>query len=435
MGRISTRNGENAIHDIIPPEIHGIDEDRLNASAISIMQTLNEAGFEAYLVGGGVRDFLLGNIPKDFDVATNATPDEICGLFRRARIVGRRFQIVHVRMGPEVFEVTTFRAPHQDDSNDTEARQDANGMLTRDNVYGGTVADDAQRRDFTLNALYYNHKDRCVYDFCGAWQDAKAKQLRIIGEPSTRYREDPVRMLRAIRFLGKLPLTVDPATEAPIFELGHLLREVSSSRLFDEVLKLLQAGHGADTFELSWEYGLHQALFPEASQVLEANTESTYWDLIEQALENTDARLKSGRTVNPAFLYACLLWPAAHQRFQQLLGEGLSAQDAMRKAGAITIDANSATVAIPRRFAQVTREIWELQLRLPNTQTRRALAMLRQPRFRAAYDFLLLREHSKEIPSGLGQWWTEFQAAHPDVKPEREQPDDRPRRRRRPFRK
>ena len=401
------------------------------------MQTLNDANYEAYLVGGGVRDFLLGKTPKDFDVATNATPDQICALFRRARIVGRRFQIVHVRVGPEVFEVTTFRAGHNDDAHAGQASQNAEGMLTRDNVYGGGVEDDAKRRDFTLNALYYNHKDRCVYDYCNAWDDVKAKRLRIIGDAATRYREDPVRMLRAVRFLGKLPLSVDTATEDPIFDLGHLLADVSSSRLFDEVLKLLQAGHGADTFELLWEYGLHQTLFPEASAVLESDENSTYWDLIEQALENTDARLRSGRTVNPAFLYACLLWPAAHQRFQALLAEGQSPADAMAKAGAVTIDLNSSTVAIPRRFAQVTREIWELQLRLPNTQTRRALSMLRNPRFRAAYDFLLLREQSQEIPGGLGRWWTEFQAQNPDVKPERDAPvrDDRPRRRRRPYRK
>ena len=429
--------GEIIIRSVIPQDVHGITDNRLNANAITIMQTLNNAGFEAYLVGGGVRDFLLGKQPKDFDVATNATPEQILELFRRARIVGRRFQIVHVRMGPEVFEVTTFRAAHDAESTANQSSQNAVGMLTRDNVYGGGVEDDAKRRDFTLNALYYNHKDRCVYDFCGAWEDAQNKRLRIIGDANTRYREDPVRMLRAVRFLGKLPLTIDRATEDPIFDLGPLLSEVSSSRLFDEVLKLLQAGHGADTFELMWEYGLHQVLFPEASSILEADETSTYWDLIEQALENTDARLRSGRTVNPAFLYACLLWPAAHQRFQVLLADGLSPAEAMNKAGAITIDANSSTVAIPRRFAQVTREIWEMQLRLPNTQSRRALTLLTHPRFRAAYDFLLLREQSKEIKPGLGQWWTDFQAQHPDVKPERDTGprDDRPRRRRRPYRK
>ena len=429
--------GETTIHSVIPPDVHGIDENRLNANAISIMQTLNTAGYEAYLVGGGVRDFLLGQQPKDFDVATNATPEQILELFRRARIVGRRFQIVHVRMGPEVFEVTTFRAAHDSDAPTQQASQNAVGMLTRDNVYGGGVEDDAKRRDFTLNALYYNHKDRCVYDYCGAWADAQNKRLRIIGDANQRYREDPVRMLRAVRFLGKLPLDIDAATEDPIFDLGHLLSEVSSSRLFDEVLKLLQAGHGADTFELMWEYGLHQVLFPEPSAILEQDETSTYWDLIEQALENTDARLRSGRTVNPAFLYACLLWPAAHQRFQSFLADGMSPAEAMNKAGALTIDLNASTVAIPRRFAQVTREIWEMQLRLPNTQSRRALSLLAQPRFRAAYDFLLLREHSKEIEPGLGQWWTEYQLQHPDVKPERETTsrDDRPRRRRRPFRK
>lgn len=398
------------------------------------MDQLNQGGFEAYLVGGGVRDFLLGKQPKDFDIATNATPDQLLGLFKRARAVGRRFQIVHVRVGPEVYEVTTFRASHKD-AKGGEASANEAGMLTRDNVWG-TVEDDAKRRDFGLNAFYYNHKDRCLYDYVGAWEDLQAKELRMIGDPATRYREDPVRMLRAIRFLGKLPVTISKATEDPIFELGHLLGEVSSSRLFDEVLKLLQAGHGADTFELLWEYGLFQVMFPEASAILEADENSTYWDLIEQALENTDTRLRQGKSVNPAFLYACLLWPATHERFKQFLAEGESQSEAMAKAGALTIDLNASSVAIPRRFAQVAREIWEMQLRLPNTQARRALAMLRQPRFRAAYDFLLLREHSQEIPSGLGRWWTDFQAANPDVKPDPEtRRDDSPRRRRRPYRK
>ena len=369
------------------------------------MQTLNEAGFEAYLVGGGVRDFLLGNVPKDFDVATNATPDDL-------RIISpgpNCWPALSNRacsMGPEVFEVTTFRAPHQDDSNDAEARQDANGMLTRDNVYGGTVVDDAQRRDFTLNALYYNHKDRCVYDFCGAWQDAKAKQLRIIGEPAPDIAKIPSGCC-VIRFLGNF-LTIDQATEAPY--LSRLsAQEVSSSRLFDEVLKLLQAGHGADTFELSWEYGLHQVLFPEASQVLEANTESTYWDLIEQALENTDARLKSGRTVNPAFLYACLLWPAAHQRFQQLLADGLSAQDAMRKAGAITIDAtrqpspsHDDLLRSPERFGSCNSDCPTLNS--PGTG-HAAPATIPQPMISFCPGNTVTRS------PGLGQWWTEFQAA------------------------
>lgn len=399
------------------------------------MDQLNQAGFQAYLVGGGVRDFVLGGRPKDFDIATNATPEQVVEIFRRARIVGRRFQIVHVRVGPEVYEVTTFRAGHEGHTG-TDAIQNDAGMLTRDNVWG-SVEEDAKRRDFTLNALYYNHQDRCIYDYVGAWDDAVNRRLRIIGDPETRYREDPVRMLRAIRFLGKLDITVEPSTELPILDLGHLLNEVSSSRLFDEVLKLLQAGHGADTFELLWEFGLFQTLFPYASAILEADENSTYWDLIEQALENTDARLQSGRTVNPAFLYACLLWPDAHQRFTDHLKSGMEPVEAMQKAGAMTIDANAKTVAIPRRFAQVTREIWEMQLRLPNTQTRRALAMLRQPRFRAAYDFLLLREHSREIEHGLGKWWTDFQAEHPDVKPDREfnQRDEKPRRRRRPFKR
>ncbi|WP_246164798.1 polynucleotide adenylyltransferase PcnB [Litorivicinus lipolyticus] len=419
----------------MPPSVHGIEEHRLNSGAISIMEQLNTAGYDAYLVGGGVRDFLLGKIPKDFDIATNATPEQVTDIFRRARIVGRRFQIVHVRVGPEVFEVTTFRAGHEGHKG-SDAIQNEAGMLTRDNIWG-SVEEDAKRRDFTLNALYYNHKDRSVYDFVGAWEDVKAKRLRIIGDPETRYREDPVRMLRAIRFMGKLPLTIDEKTELPIIDHGHLLSEVSSSRLFDEVLKLLQAGHGADTFELLWEFGLFQTMFPEASAILEAQQDSTYWDLIEQALENTDARIQSGRTVNPAFLYACLLWPAAHQRFKQYLQSGMEPTEAMAKAGAITVDANATTVAIPRRFAQVTREIWEMQLRLPNTQTRRALSLLRNPRFRAAYDFLLLREQSQEIDPGLGRWWTDFQVENPDVKPEREihTREERPRKRRRQYRK
>ena len=426
--------------DDITQEYHGIRHADLSPGSLRVIETLQNAGFQAYLVGGGIRDLLLDKHPKDFDVATNATPAQIEALFKRARAVGRRFQIVHVRMGPEIVEVTTFRGRSEDSHHQ---QTNAQGMLVRDNVFG-TVEDDAVRRDFTMNALYYDPKTHHVIDFVGWYDDLEDHIIRIICDPATRYREDPVWMLRAARFVGKLKLNLDPATAAPIRQLAGLLRDVSASRLFYEVLKLLQAGYGRATYHCLREYGLFGQLFPETETLLSRGDDPHYARLIDIALTNTDARLNAGKSVTPAFLYAAIYWPSVHQRWQEREAEGNPRAQALAIAGSETIDRNQAYVAIPKRFTQGIREIWELQAKLERRDGRRPDSTLSHPRFRAGYDFLLLREESGELPPGLGTWWTAYQVAD-DAKRRaliaevREHPPEhtedaatKPRRRRRP---
>lgn len=393
--------------DDITQDYHGIQHADLSSGSLRVIETLQQAGFQAYLVGGGIRDLLLGKHPKDFDVATNATPAQIEGLFKRARAVGRRFQIVHVRMGPEIVEVTTFRG-RADDSHLQQTN--AQGMLVRDNVFG-TVEDDAVRRDFTMNALYYDPATHHVIDFVGGYDDLEDQLIRIIGDPETRYREDPVRMLRAARFVGKLKLTLEPATAAPIRRLGGLLRDVSASRLFDEVLKLLQAGSGLATYRCLRDFGLFGHLFPETEAIFARGDDPHYARLIEIALKNTDARLNAGKSVTPAFLYAAIYWPSVHERWQDREAEGLPRAQALAVACSETLDRNQAYIAIPKRFTLGIREIWELQAKLERRDGRRPDSTLSHPRFRAGYDFLLLREESGELPAELGPWWTAYQEA------------------------
>jgi poly(A) polymerase len=294
---------------IIPRDQHNISRKNISQAALRIMRQLQEAGYAAFLVGGGVRDLLLGGHPKDFDIATDAKPEEIKRVFRGARIIGRRFQIVHVRIGREIIEVTTFRGHHD------EARSDE-GMLLRDNVYG-TIESDAIRRDFTVNALYYNAKDFSVYDYAGGLEDLKKRQLRIIGDPITRYKEDPVRMLRAVRFAAKLGFSIEPKTADPIFELGNLLRNIPEARLFEEVLKLFMGGSATATFSLMREYQLLRYLFPGTEAALAAG-DPIGAGLIEQTMVNTDKRVRADKTVTPAFIYAALLWPPLQQELRRL---------------------------------------------------------------------------------------------------------------------
>lgn len=390
----------------IPRDQHNISRKNISQAAIRIIKQLEDAGYAAFLVGGGVRDLLLGNHPKDFDVATNAKPEEVKRLFRSARIVGRRFQIVHVRMGREVIEVTTFRGHHDDGSQHAARSED--GMLLRDNVYG-TLETDAMRRDFTVNALYYTLKDFSVIDHCGGMEDLKTRTLRMIGDPITRYKEDPVRMLRALRFAAKLGFTIDAKTAKPIHELGNLLLNVSDARLFEEVLKLFLGGSATATFNLLREYNLLHHLFPGTDKALKAG-DTLGANLIEQCMINTDKRIRADKTVTPAFIYAALLWPALQQEFARLSGEMPQTQ-AWAQAGTQVINQQLTRTAIPKRFLIPMREIWDLQQRLPNRLGMRALRTLDHPRFRAAYDFLLMREAAGENLDGLGVWWTNYQTA------------------------
>jgi poly(A) polymerase len=392
--------------DIIPRDEHPVSRQHISEAALKVLYRLDGAGFEAYLVGGCIRDAMLGKMPKDFDVATNATPEQVRGLFRNSRLIGRRFRIVHVRFGREVIEVTTFRGKPQDEHGQHLAQQSDDGLLLRDNVWGN-IEEDALRRDFTVNALYYSIADFSIHDFANGMQDIEARTLRLIGDPATRYREDPVRMLRAVRFAAKLDFTLADDTEAPIYELAPLLLQIPPARLFDEVLKLFMAGHGLMTFRLLSHYDLFGMLFPESE---EAMADAAWAErLIEQALTNTDRRIAEGRPVTPAFLLAAFLWAPVVHRQQLLEGEGMPPIPALQTATQQVISRQLQHTSIPKRFGMPMRDIWELQARLAQRGGKRAFQTREHPRFRAAYDLLLLREQSGEIPGGLGEWWTAFQ--------------------------
>nr|WP_308425690.1 polynucleotide adenylyltransferase PcnB [Marinobacterium nitratireducens] len=402
---------------IISRDEHQIPRQHLDDNALKVVHRLNDDGHEAYLVGGCIRDLLLGLRPKDFDVATSALPEEAEELFRRARLIGRRFKLVHVRFGRDVIEVATFRAGHDVDDNQggEHGRQAESGLILRDNVYG-SLEEDALRRDFTINALYYSPRDHSIHDFVGGFQDMGRRTIRMIGDPEARYREDPVRMLRAVRFAAKLGFDIEPATAAPIRELAPLLGDIASARMFDEVLKLLQSGHGVDAYKQMQAYDLFEPLFPQVQQAIAEGEARGYpvEALILKALRNTDRRLAQRKSVTPAFLFAALLWYPMQLRMNRLMEDGMPAIPALHEAANEVIGVQVRHTAIPRRFSTPLREIWELQLRLPRRQGNRAARLMEHPRFRAAYDLLLLRETSGEDLGGLSQWWTDYQAANPD---------------------
>ncbi|MCB1664146.1 MAG: polynucleotide adenylyltransferase PcnB [Pseudomonadales bacterium] len=403
--------------DIIERDEHCISRRHISPNALKVLYRLGDAGYHAFLVGGGVRDLLLGDTPKDFDISTNATPEQIKQLFRNAMIIGRRFKIVHLRFGREIIEVTTFRAHHDaqnefDDSSSNrsikglDSAHSSTGMILRDNVYGD-INDDALRRDFTANALYYTVDGFRIIDFAGGLDDIDRRLLRMIGDPATRYREDPVRLLRAIRFAAKLDFDIEKNTRAPMNELAPLLESISPARLFDETLKLLTGGQAEKTLALLRQFRVGDILFP-ATMACSRDANSPEARLLTLAMRNTDKRLAQDKTVTPAFLYAALLWPPLQQALRKHGGDNPGITEQQDMANRVILDQLRIT-AIPKRFSIATREIWELQLRL-QTRTRRAVeSVYAHPRFRAAYDFLLLREDAGEELDGLGQWWTDFQ--------------------------
>ena len=394
---------------VIPRPEHTISRASISSSALKVLYRLKEGGFQSFLVGGGVRDLLLGREPKDFDVATNATPDEIRRLFRNCRLIGRRFRLAHVRFGREIIEVATFRARHDSQStDDSDSAHSEQGRILRDNVYGG-IEDDAWRRDFTVNALYYDIKDFSVIDYVSGLDDLKGGILRLIGDPEQRYREDPVRMLRAVRFAAKLGFRIHPDSEAAIRELDYLLEDIPTARLFEEVMKLFLGGCAVTTFELLRHYDLFRRLFPMTEEALSHEEQGFPITFLLRALENTDKRLAEDKPVTPAFLYAALLWEPVRQRTQVLLDQGMTALEASQLAGnQITSEQVQAT-SLPKRFSFPMREIWMLQSRLERRRGKAPYRMLEHPRFRAAYDFLLLRSETGEAPTELADWWTEFQ--------------------------
>lgn len=405
--------------EIIPRDKHSISRKHISDNALKVMSRLRNAGHQGFLVGGAVRDLLLDKYPKDFDVATDATPEQVQQLFRNSRIIGRRFRIVHVRFGREIIEVTTFRGHHNEQhqqisrkKKDSASLHSDSGMLLRDNVYG-SVEDDAIRRDFTVNALYYNHKNFCVYDYAGGVKDLHDCVLRIIGDPEQRYREDPVRMLRAIRFAAKLNFEIETATAQTITPLANLLASIPAARMFDELLKLLMAGQAEATLKLLHQYGLLQYLVPQADIQLLKENNSFAKKLFTAVMQNTDRRIAADKPVTPAFIYATLLWPALTELQKDFEQQGLPPAPALNQAAQQVIGQQTQSTTIPRRFSSIIREIWELQLRLPKHQGRKAKQLAEHPRFRAAYDFLLLREQAGEDLDGLGEWWTDYQKQNP----------------------
>ncbi|NKI74403.1 polynucleotide adenylyltransferase PcnB [Dickeya sp. CFBP 2040] len=403
---------------VIPRDQHAISRSDMSENALKVLYRLSKAGYEAYLVGGGVRDLLLGKKPKDFDITTNATPEQVRKLFRNCRLVGRRFRLAHVMFGPEVIEVATFRGhheQHQEQETKNAAQQGHNGMLLRDNIFG-TIEEDAQRRDFTINSLYYSIADFTVRDYTNGLHDLRQGLIRLIGDPETRYREDPVRMLRAVRFAAKLGMHISPETAEPIPRLASLLHDIPPARLFEESLKLLQAGHGYPTYQLLCEYQLFQPLFPLISRYFTANRESTMERMIVQVLKNTDQRIQNDMRVNPAFLFSAMLWYPLVEHAQKLTQEsGLAYFEAFALAMNDVLDEQCRSLAIPKRITSLVRDIWQLQLRLSRRQGKRAFKLMEHPKFRAAYDLLCLRaetENHQELQR-LAQWWGEFQVAAP----------------------
>ena len=391
---------------IISRDHHRVSKTDISANALTVLNRLNSAGFQAYLVGGSVRDLLLRHAPKDFDVATNATPNQIRSLFRNARIIGRRFKLAHILYHREIIEVATFRG---EDTLDVNQQTNDRGMLIRDNAYG-TLEEDAWRRDFTINSLYYGIKDNAIIDYTGGVNDVNLKIVRMIGDPTVRYQEDPVRMLRAIRFCAKLHFTMDEETAKPITELNTLITHISGSRLFDEMTKLYQCGEAETVQQLLVQYGLFDLLFPQTAQLMNSH-DYPVQALLTIALENTDTRIRENKPVTPAFLFAVLLWFPLLARTEQLKAEGMDPLPALDKAMSLVITEQNKLVTIPKRFTQVMREIWLMQFRFPKRSGHRAYALLEDSRFRAAYDFLALRALAGDESMELAEWWTTFQDA------------------------
>jgi poly(A) polymerase len=415
---------------VIPRSEHSISRAAISPNALKVLYRLKEAGYQGFLVGGAVRDLLLGITPKDFDVATNALPEEVRRLFRNCRLIGRRFRLAHVFFGNEIIEVATFRAaaaPEREDAEDEDADPgepaaaefsppsdsehrafDQTGRILRDNIYG-TIEEDVWRRDFAANGLYYSIEDFSIWDFVDGVSDIKARRLKLIGDPETRYREDPVRMLRAVRFAAKLDFSIKSATERPIRELAYLLDGVPPARLFDEVLKLFLSGFGAKSYRLLQQYGLFEHLFPLSATAFALPPYAYAGEMLELGLANTDARIAADKPVTPTFLFAVLLWSAVLREMNERQAGPAPDLTQLLQACDTVLKAQQARVAIPRRFAVPMRELLMLQPRFNRRSGVKALTLLQHPRFRAAYDFLLLRAQVGVADPELAKWWTDIQ--------------------------
>jgi poly(A) polymerase len=396
---------------ILALDVHGIRREHIHPCALKTTRALNEAGYSAFVVGGAVRDLLLEREPKDFDIATNATPEEVRHVFKRSRLIGRRFQIVHVYCGGDTIEVTTYRAASPDKEAERDAEEDddsrvtaADGMLLRDNVFG-SQEEDAARRDFTVNALYYDPEKQEVWEWHGGVEDAKQKVLRIIGDPIQRFREDPVRMLRAARFAAKLDFHIDPATRAPIAELAPMLGRIPSSRLFDEMMKLLLSGHAERGVRQLRAEGLHHGILPMLDAILDNPDRQKF---LHAALHDTDERVRHGHSASPAFMLACLLWFDMRAEWRRNQATGQSDQPALYDAMDAVLERQRGALAFPRRFDGTIKEIWSLQPRFEQRSGARPFRLLSHPRFRAGFDFLLIRAKGADCAQELADWWHRF---------------------------
>jgi poly(A) polymerase len=422
---------------VIPRSEHSISRAAISPNALKVLYRLKEAGYQGFLVGGAVRDLLLGITPKDFDVATNALPEEVRRLFRNCRLIGRRFRLAHVHFGQEIIEVATFRAaasPEREDDEEADAELDVEeantdseipppaavaddpahrafdttGRILRDNIYG-TIEEDVWRRDFAANGLYYNIEDFSIWDFVDGVGDVRARRLKLIGDPETRYREDPVRMLRAVRFAAKLDFSIEAGTEEPIRQLAYLLDGVPPARLFDECLKLFLSGFGAKSFRLLQQYGLFEHLFPRSAAAMKLPPYAYAQQMLELGLANTDERIAADKPVTPTFLFAILLWGAVLRELnEQSAGPAPDLAQLMQACDTV-LKAQQSRVSIPRRFAVPMRELLMLQPRFGRRSGVKSLSLLQHPRFRAAYDFLLLRAQAGVADPELAQWWTDVQ--------------------------
>ncbi len=415
---------------LIPIERHGIQRSQLSPAARKVCTVLQEHGYKAFVVGGAVRDLLIGHEPKDYDIATSATPEQVRSAFRRSRIIGRRFKIVHVMSGPETIEVSTFRASQDAETSET----DEHGRVLRDNVFG-SQEEDATRRDFTVNALYYDPGTETIVDYHHGVADVQQKTLRMIGDPRTRYREDPVRMLRAVRLGAKLGLTIDPAARHPIREMAVLLENVPAARLFDEMLKLLFSGYAVKCLQQLREEGLHHGLLPLLDVILEQPMGERF---VWLSLENTDERVRQDKSVSPGFLFATLLWHQVLMTWETKKAAGEPLQPALFEAMDEVLHAQAGKLAITRRIAGDIKDIWALQPRFDKRAGKTPYRLIEQPRFRAGWDFLRLRAQSGEIPMELPDWWDRFAHAGHDERdallrqtPADEAPTKKRRRRRR----
>lgn len=414
---VSSNISSQFIHDA---SNHGIQPRVFHKNALSVVEKLQRNGYEAYIVGGCIRDILLGKQPKDFDVATNAHPEQIKAVFQRqCRLIGRRFRLAHIMFGRDIIEVATFRGLPQDHHSENMTKQSSEGMLLRDNVYG-TLDEDAQRRDFTVNALYYNPRNNTLIDFFEGIEHIEQGKLLLIGDPETRYTEDPVRMLRSIRFMAKLDMFLDKSSEQPIKSLAHLLQNIPAARLFDESLKLLQSGYGFKTYQLLRQYNLFEQLFPTLSEGFTKYGDSNTEQLIELSLRSTDERIKDDLGINPAFLFAAFYWYPLRERMETLKNEGdLNNHDALGIAAEETIADICKALAVPKRLTAVMRDIWYLQQQFTRRFGKNPEKTFTKPKFRAGYDLLLMRA---KLEGGelieLSQWWHEYQLSNQNQRDE-----------------